>query len=425
MKSNRMQMNWPVLFFAMALVCGAQESATGPAAAAPSVPAVELKSQAGGDQLVVIESLRNEGRAALDRGLAWLKAQQQKEGNWSNAQHPALTALPVWALARSGQSDSESVRRAVAFIRQHVHDNGGIYVEPKEKVKGGGLSNYNTAICMVALHLTGDPELVPLVQKARAFVAQSQHLGGDVYRGGFGYDPENDRPYADLSNSYIAMEAMRMTESVEDARKAGEARVDLDWKASREFLEKTQNDPAVNPQSWASSDPEEKGGFVYHPEQTRAGTYTDAGGIVRFRSMPGMTYAGLLSYIYAEVDPKDPRVEATVNWAVRHWNLDAASRPAEGPAGSPVAREDKEGLFYQYNVMAKGLSAYGRDVFRPEGRPPFNWRVQLIEKLLSLQKIDPATGSGYWVNEVGRYWEADPILVTSYSLIALQIALEP
>jgi hypothetical protein len=76
-----------------------------------------------------------------------------------------------------------------------------------------------------------------------------------------------------------------------------------------------------------------------------------------------------------------------------------------------------------YNVMAKGLAAYGQDVLRPPDRPAFNWRVQLIERLLSLQKIEPETGHGYWVNEVGRYWESDPVLCTAYALIALETAL--
>ena len=37
--------------------------------------------------------------------------------------------------------------------------------------------------------------------------------------------------------------------------------------------------------------------------------------------------------------------------------------------------------------------------------------------------IDPETGFGYWVNEENRWWEADPVLVTSYALLGLQIAL--
>jgi len=377
----------------------------------------------------VSESLRREANAALARGLDWLLAHQAPEGHWSNPDYPALTAFPVWALARAGRAGEPAVRRAVAYLRGCAREDGGIYVPPTPEKKSGGLSNYNTAIGMVALHLVGDPELAPLVLRARRFVARSQHLGGDMYHGGMGYDAASGRAYADLSNSYLAYEAMRMTQSAEERRPAGEAPADLDWKAAQRFLENTQNDPAVNPQSWATPDPRERGGFAYHPQQTRAGTFTDPQGVVKFRSMRGMTYAGLLSYIYADVSRTDPRVEATVNWIVRNWSLDANNNAA-GPGGDPsdktLTQDDREGLFYLYNVMAKGLAVYGQDVFAPpDGGRPFNWRTRLIERLLALQRIAPESGHGYWVNDVGRYWESDPVLVTCYALIALQAALPP
>jgi squalene-hopene/tetraprenyl-beta-curcumene cyclase len=370
----------------------------------------------------VSESLRREGQAALDRAAGWLKAQQQADGHWSNAEHPALTALPVWALSVSGHRGEDTVKKGVAFLLGCAQDNGGIYVEPKQKIKGGGLGNYNTALAMVGLHMSGDPKAVPVVLKAREFVAKSQHLGGDVYYGGMGYDADSGRAYADLSNSYIAYEAMRLTQSVEDSRKDTGKKVDLDWKAAQEFLQKVQNDPSVNKQSWASDDPKERGGFAYTPEQTRAGTTTNAQGVVKFRSMKGMTYAGMLSYIYAEVDRSDPRVEATVNWIVNNWSTDSNNRPSGG-SESFDTKDEKEGLFYLLNVMSKGLAAYGKDKLQPPGKPAIEWRQQMIEKLLSLQKTDPATGHGYWVNEVGRYWESDPVLVTSYAMIALRVAL--
>ena len=43
------------------------------------------------------ESFKNEVQRAIDRGLAWLKANQNTNGWWSTADHPALTALPVMA----------------------------------------------------------------------------------------------------------------------------------------------------------------------------------------------------------------------------------------------------------------------------------------------------------------------------------------
>ncbi len=390
------------------------------AGAAESGAPVTLTARGGAPE--VGESLRREAGAAADRAVAWLLAQQNGAGHWSNEQFPALTALPLWALTRAGRADTPAARKAVDYLLSCAHENGAIYREPKEKVKGGGMPNYNTAIAMVALHLSGDPRATPVVLKARQFIARSQHLGGDVYYGGMGYDSDTGRAYADLSNSYIAFEAMRATESAEDVRKDGTAKADLDWKAAQKFVQRTHNDARFNESTWASDDPADRGGFAYHPEQTRSGTFTNAAGIVKFRSMKGMTYAGLLSYIYAEVDRTDPRVEATVNWAVSHWGL-GSNNAVSGGSQAHDTKDEKEGLYYLLNVMSKGLAAYGQDVFQPAGHESFNWRTQMIETLMSLQKTDAKTGQGYWINEVGRYWESDPVLVTSYALIALQVAM--
>jgi hypothetical protein len=51
------------------------------------------------------------------------------------------------------------------------------------------------------------------------------------------------------------------------------------------------------------------------------------------------------------------------------------------------------------------------------------WRRALIEKLVSLQRIDPKTGLGYWQNDNNRWWENDPNLSTCYTLLALEYAL--
>lgn len=374
----------------------------GPAAAAPA-PATPGKTA------------MTEARAAVERGLSWLAAQQNKDGHWSNPEYPALTALPVWALTLAGRSSMEPAQQGVRFILGCVRENGGIYVDPKEQRKGGGLSNYNTAICMTALHLLGEPQYTPVVLKARAFLARSQHRGEDDFDGGMGYDADTGRAYADLSNSYIAYEAMRMTESAEDLRPPLDPHADLDWKAVEGFVQRTQNDAAFNRQPWASDEPADQGGFVYLPGQTRAGSYTNHAGQLRLRSMQGMSYAGLLSYLYAKVERNDPRVKATVKWVAANWALDRQRALTDG---------DKEGLYYLYNVLAKGLAAYGMDELTPPSRPAIRWRDELARRLVELQKVETDGQRGYWVNEVGRYMESDPVLVTSYSLIALQIALD-
>ena len=366
------------------------------------VVSIQIKE---GEPGAVPLSLSNEARAAVDRGMTWLLAQQSPEGYWSNAEFPALTGLAVWALAANGSTDQAAIDKGVQYILSCVHEDGSIFREPSEQRKGGGLANYNTAICMVALHAVGKPEFTPVILKARKFIAGTQHMGGDDYRGGMGYDPETGRPYADLSNTYIAYEAMRLTENVEDLRASGDQRADLDWKAAQQFLDKIQNKPE-------GTNDDNAGGFAYHPNQSQAGTITNEEGEVRFRSYGSMTYAGLLSLIYAEVNRDDPRIQSSFDWAARHWSLD--ENPGMG----------QQGLYYFYNVLSKSLAAYGRDQIPFASGGEVNWRNELAKKLVSLQKIDPATGSGYWVNPEGRWWEADPVLVTCYSLLALDVALK-
>ncbi|MGA0334502.1 MAG: prenyltransferase/squalene oxidase repeat-containing protein, partial [Kiritimatiellia bacterium] len=300
-------------------------------------------------QAQLSESLRREGEDAVRKGLQWLESQQKPAGYWSSPEWPALTAFAVWSMALNGDTrNSEAVDKGVQYLLSNVQENGGIYVEPKMEFKGGGKSNYNTAISMVALHLTGRDDVRPVVLKARNFVASGQHLGGDVYHGGFGYDASTKRVYADLSNTYIAMEGLALTDSAEDFRTEGE-KAEIDKKAAEEFISRIQNRKESNDAEWVSDDPENKGGFAYHPEESKAGTITADDGTVYFRSFGSMTYAGLLSLIYADVDRNDPRIKSALDWSIRHWSLE--SNPGMG----------NQGLFYFYNVLSKALAVYGQN----------------------------------------------------------------
>jgi squalene-hopene/tetraprenyl-beta-curcumene cyclase len=356
-------------------------------------------------------SLRNEGQDAVRKGIQWMQAQQKPAGFWSSPEWPALTAFAVWAQVLSDEHrNSESVEKAIAYLRSNVQPNGGIYVEPKLEFKGGGKSNYNTAISMVALHLTDREDLRPIVLRARNFVAASQHLGGDVYHGGFGYDADTKRAYADLSNTYVALEALALTENAEDFRKEGQ-KATIDKKAAADFVSKVQNLKESNPGEKVSDHPDDRGGFAYNPDSSFAGERQLEDGRVVLRSFGSMTYAGLLSLIYADVDRNDPRVRSAFDWAVKHWTLD--ENPGMG----------QQGLFYFYNVLSKSLAAYGENDLRREDGTAVNWREEFVKKLVGLQKIDE-NGNGYWQNSENRFWENDPVLVTGYTLIALQMALQ-
>lgn len=350
--------------------------------------------------------LETEARAAMARGAAWLAAQQQPGGFWTVEDSPALTGLAMWALQKTDPAAySAAINRAMVFILTSVQEDGSIWRQPAMQRKGGGLANYNTAVCLSALHALGRPELVPVVQKARTYLAKMQYLDPSAYRGGMGYDADQGRPYTDLSNSYMAYEAMRLTQDVEDLRAAGEPKADLDWQAAQEFLAQVQNLKSVNTNYWISESADDEGGFAYSPGA--GASVTNADGKVTLRSYGSMTYAGLLALIYSAVDAQDERVLAAKDWASRHWSLD--ENPGMGA----------EGLYYFFNVLTKTLAATDEPTLTlPDGRT-VAWREEVARKLIALQKPE-----GFWVNENNRWWEADPNLVTAYTLLALATALQ-
>jgi len=341
------------------------------------------------------EKWKTDAERAVASGVTWLSSVQKESGAWSDERFPALTALSLWATTASKNGKPETVDSAVKFITGHVQPDGGIYkVVPGQK--GGGLSNYNTAICLMALYATGKRDLDQIIQKARTFVASGQHTGDDLYKGGFGYDRDTNRAYTDLMNTHFSMEALRRTQSVEDSRPAGQKKADLKWDEALAFVEQLQNPKA------AGSDQE--GGFIYNPTDPKAGTVTNATGKVFLRSYGSMTYAGLLSMVYAQVPPSDPRVISALDWAGKHWTLE--ENPGMG----------QQGLYFFYNVISRAMSASGHETL-PGKKGDIAWRKELVEKIVSLQQKD-----GSWVNSNGRFWENDPVLATSYAILALEFA---
>ena len=169
-------------------------------------------------------------------------------------------------------------------------------------------------------------------------------------------------------------------------------------------MQNCQNFPKYNTNKWVSEYPDDYGGFVYYPGYSMAGGRTnETTGKVSLRSYGSISYNGLLSYIYANLKKNDPRVQAVYDWLKANYTLD------ENP------RLGQNGLYYYYHTMAKALSTYGVDELVLKDGKVVNWRKELAMKLLNLQKQD-----GSWSNESNRWMEKDPILVTSYSLIALE-----
>ena len=144
------------------------------------------------------------------------------------------------------------------------------------------------------------------------------------------------------------------------------------------------------------------GGFIYSPDgESKAGK--DAAGSPR--SYASMTYAGLLSFIYANVDKDDARVQAAFKWIKEHFTLEE-----NYGMGS-------QGLYYNYHTMAKALRLYGDATFVDAKGVSHDWYREFAEKMIELQKPD-----GFWMNAESRWMEADPRLVTAYVILGLNTA---
>lgn len=374
---------------------------------APGTPAAEpMKVQPDN------HSLRNEVTHAITHGLDWLASQQSPGGHWSSPEYPALTALSLTAFMREPNStrrEADFIQRGYKVLEDNAQLDGGIY-KKKE------LENYNTAISVMALVARENPKDRPLLSKARLFlIGQQNHIIGEDKKptaldGGIGYG--DDDPHSDLSNTVIALEALhalkvlaRKTalQSHTEMKEKSTSGMDLDWEAAIGFVTRCQNLPAANHESWASGDPANKGGFVYYPGSSGAGEMKLPNGRTALRSYGSMSYAGLLSYIYADLEKDDPRVQAAMAWLKKNYTVE--ENPGMG----------KQGLFYYYNVMAKTLAAAANS---DPGQAPAamgHWKEDLAKQLINLQKTD-----GRWANSNGRFWEKDPVLATSFAVLALE-----
>lgn len=347
-------------------------------------------------------------QAAIDRGTAFLLKSQNSNGWWSTPAQPAVTALVLTALnldpsGRFRSSRSSELNRAYDFILTSAKPDGSI--------QRSGLANYNTSLCLIALVTAGDTNFMPVILAARRYIASSQIDFGAAgtndspFDGGIGYGSKYQ--HSDMNNTLTAIEAMRWSEAAlsRDGPASVTPEADVDWAAVASFLQHCQNLPSHNPADWVSSDAKDRGGFVYYPGNSMAGGVTNAAtGRVALRSYGSMSYGGLLSYIYARLAKDDPRVLAVLDWLRANYTL------AENPG------LEQQGYFYYLHLMTKALAAARQDKLKLAGGGEVDWRAEVAARLLKLQQPD-----GSWVNPEPRWWEADPVLVTSYAVMTLEI----
>jgi len=331
--------------------------------------------------VVVNRQLSGDVQTTINRGLKWLLGNQDKDGSFGG--HAGITALAAMAFMRSPQHYTESnnpfVKNATKYIVSTTQPDGSIY--------DMGPASYTTAVAIMALVETKNPNYEGIIEKAQKYIMDIQLdenegiTSNDKMYGGIGYGKNSTR--GDMSNLHLSLEALKESGVSKDA--------DV-WEKAIKFIERCQNRSESNDQTWVGND----GGFIYSPEPR---SESDR------KSYGSMTYAGVESFIYANVDKNDPRVQDAVKWIKANYTLDE-----NPPIGS-------KGLYYYYCIMAKAFAVYGEAAIVDSNGVQHNWYEELARKLIKLQKPD-----GSWVNQDNMWMESIPILTTAYAILALSVA---
>ena len=359
---------------------------------------------------------KNEPRPQTDmekKALAFLLTQQDKDGAWVPQVGPAITAMVTKSLAQASTPPSDSAfSKAIAFIETTKQKDGGYYQDSNP--------NYNSAIVLsmfATLEQTRqasapDRNVAPLysaqINGLQSFLKGLQlddtkkDAKGEVitktssWYGGSGYG--KGRP--DLSNTSYFMEGLH------DSGLKGS---DPAMQKALVFVSRSQMNGETNDQPFAKGATD--GGFIYTPADggdSKFGSINSLEGASQLRSYGSMTYSGFKSLLYAGLTEDDPRVKAAVKWISNNWALEY----------NPGSGASADGQYYYLHAFAKAMKAYNHDEITDSKGVKHNWRNELTDFLKSQQKPD-----GSFVNAKSERWlEGNPVLATSYAVLALQEA---
>ena len=344
-------------------------------------------------------------RQSIDKAVSYLRSTQSNAGSWSASPRTGIgpTAIVLAGLLDAGVPvDDPMITAGLKLLESSAREDGGIYTPD------GFFQNYETCVVVMcfakanesAKKKDGKEPYKELLAKADKFLRQHQYTEEnntkleDPQYGGIGYGGGMTRP--DLSNMQFFLDALKAAGAEDNDPAIQKALV---------FVSRCQNlESEHNTMPFVSKNAENlDGGFIYHNQPETEGARAAEG----LRSYGGMTYAGLKSMIYAGLTKEDKRVKAAFDWIAKNYTV--KENPGRGAAG----------LYYYYQTMAKTLDVQKLLVLEDAGGKKNNWRADLSEHLMAIQKAD-----GSWLNgESAQYMENDANLVTGYALIALALCL--
>jgi squalene-hopene/tetraprenyl-beta-curcumene cyclase len=404
----------------VSLAC--QQADRAAAVAAPASVAAGADEQAPAPAAPVARPAPLALRTSLDRGVEWLRTNQNPDGGFGpygekeglrlkNASDVGITAFALYALARHPRGYKPEpgtfLARAADYLLSKQQPDGGFY-----DTRDPTLQNYKTSVVVLALTQLDRLKYADAIARAQAFIKKQQWNAEDGYTegkspgfGGIGYGSKQDQG-PDMSNTNLGGDALVAS---------GLSGSDELWAQLVVFVSRCQNSPTVDPllqelRIGTTGD----GGFRYAPAQTR-GPEESIDGVKIFSSYGSMTYAGLKSLLYANVKKSDPRVQQAFAWISRNFTV----KENPGMATRTNPGNGLHGLYYYYYTMAKALSVYGEPIIRDDKGISHRWAQELGEHLAGVQNED-----GRWQNTSDRWYENIAALDTSYAIVALSLCVE-
>ncbi len=419
---------------------------------------------------------------SVKRAVEFILSKQQEDGGIYDQLLPSYnTAISISALAKLPRTPElqERIDKAVAFlktlqygegaqVRDGFAENAAIVDRSHPFYGGWGYGRHgrpdlsNSGWAVEAMKDAGVDPSDPAFQRALVFIQRTQMTGAGVDG-----KPINDMPYAAESTQggFIYATSVNRDTIGSGQSQAGEYVESMsggpgvigtvrlgkgpDGKqivlTSNELERRIQlylkqsTDPAVHDQAGnfmvvlgPSGDGMSASSFTVHfaitePEKVRTILWDTLSqelenaaavqvrpvdhwqGVSRLRAYGSMTYSGFKSLLYAGLKKGDPRVDAALGWIQQNYTVE--ENPGLGT----------DGMYYYYVVFARALHALGQptlEVTSEDGeKSPRNWGHDLAARLSTLQNDD---GSFRSVDD--RWMEDNPVLITAYSLVALQHA---
>lgn len=336
-------------------------------------------------------AIKSQLTASINQSVHFLRM-AEKEGKWLN--HPGVTALCLQGILgcyrQYNENDGPWIREPMNYLLQSQQKDGAFY-DPKARMP---VKSYCTALAILAISESNNPKYKEQIISAQKFLVEIQCDEGESYvkekdysYGGIGYGGD-ERP--DLSNLQLSLEAL----------KASGLPIDHPaYKKAMVFIQRCQ-DSEGNDMEWAGS----SGGFAYSPDipsNARLAKDVNEKPVSPYGSM---TFAGIKSMIFCNIEKTDPRVQDALLWIGKNFSV------TENP------KRGQDSLYYYYLIMAKALEvANVIEIPRNDGIM-IDWRYELARELLKRQEDD-----GHWVNSDKKYMEGSPELCTAYALNTLNI----